>query len=163
MILSKLSSYTSSTRALINISFFYNSCAHVHIMSISYIPSWYHMKDDHISCDLSCMHLYMRIQFTHYTDYCVHKIINRIVYNHSRLHMNLFHSLYYILSTRALIDIILIFNSCAHAYIMSISSIPSWHHKNIDKIRLMPSQIKNGFAEVWLKASRIGNGATVVR
>lgn len=31
------------------------------------------------------------------------------------------------------------------------------------KIRLMPSQIEFGFAAVWLKASRIGNGATEVR
>ena len=99
---------------------------------------------------------------TIYTDCCVHKNINHIVYNHSRLHMDLFHSLYYILSTRALMNITLIFNSCAHAYIMSISSIPSWHHKNMGKIRLMPSQIENGFAEVWLKTSRIGNGATAV-
>ena len=86
---------------------------------------------------------------TIYTDYCVHKIINHIVYNHSRLYMKLFNSLYYILSTRTLMNITLIFNSCVHAYIMSILYRPSWHHKNMGKIRLMPSQI--------------GNGATVVR
>lgn len=62
---------------------------------------------------------------TIYTDYCVHKIINRIVYNHSRLHMNLFHSLYYILSTPALMNTTLIFNSCVHAYIMNILYRPS--------------------------------------
>lgn len=33
----------------------------------------------------------------------------------------------------------------------------------MDKIRLMPSLIENGFAEVWLKALRIGNGGTAVR
>ena len=30
------------------------------------------------------------------------------------------------------------------------------------KIRLMPLQIEFGFAAVWLKASRIGNGGTAV-
>ena len=60
-----------------------------------------------------------------YTDYCVHKIINPIVYNYSRLHMNLFYPLYYTLSTRSLINIMLIYNLCMHVYIMSTSSTPS--------------------------------------
>lgn len=62
---------------------------------------------------------------TIYTDCCVHKIINRIIYNHSRLHMNLFYSLCDTLSTRSLINIMLIYNICMHVYIMSISSRPS--------------------------------------
>ena len=99
---------------------------------------------------------------TIYTDYCVNRNINRIVYNYSWLHTNQFHSSSYTPSTHALINIVFSYNLCVHVCIMSISHTSSWHHKNMDKIRLMPSLIENGFAEVWLKASRIGNGATVV-
>ena len=96
------------------------------------------------------------------TDYCVHRNINRIVYNYSWLHTNQFHSSSYTPSTHALINIVFSYNLCVHVCVMNISYISSWHHKNMGKIRLMPSQIEFGFAAVWLKASRIGNGATEV-
>ena len=106
------------------------------------------------------------------TDYCVHRNINRIVYNYSWLHTNQFHSSSYTPSAHALINIVFSYNLCVHVYIMSTSSIPSWHHENMNnnsentarkengplKVRWGASRIENSFARFRLKALHVGNG-----